>query len=64
KDPAKDEISFAKMEVKAGTAQLGFRQVEVLDHIHDGDKIVVKGAYYLQSHLIKSTGGGGHDHHH
>jgi cobalt-zinc-cadmium efflux system membrane fusion protein len=27
-----------------------------------GQKIMVKGAYYLQSHLTKSEGGGGHEH--
>lgn len=56
------EISFARIEVKTGTSQLGYVQVTPLTEIHDGDKIVVKGAYYLQSHLQKSEGGGGHHH--
>ena len=56
------EISFARIEVKTGTAQLGFVQVTPLVNIHHGDKIVVKGAYYLQAHLQKSEGGGGHAH--
>lgn len=56
------KISFARIEVKTGASQLGFVQVTPLTEIHDGDKIVVKGAYYLQSHLQKSEGGGGHSH--
>ena len=65
KDLTKEEISFAKMEVKAGTPQLGFRQVEVLEQVHNGDLIVTKGAFYLQSHLVKTSGGGGgHEHSH
>ena len=56
------EIAFARIEVKTGPAQLGYIQVTPLVEIHEGDRIVVKGAYYLQSHLIKSEGGGGHEH--
>jgi membrane fusion protein, heavy metal efflux system len=56
------ETSFARIEVKTGSSQLGFVQVTPLVEIHHGDKIVVKGAYYLQSHLQKSEGGGGHSH--
>ncbi len=56
------EIAFARIEVKTGPSQLGFVQVTPLVEIHDGDKIVLKGAYYLQSHLLKSEGGGGHAH--
>lgn len=56
------EISFARIEVKTGASQLGYVQVTPLTEIHGGDKIVVKGAYYLQSHLTKSEGGGGHEH--
>lgn len=58
------EISFARIEVKTGPTQLGFVQVTPLAEIHDGDKIVVKGAFYLQSHLIKTEGGGGDPHQH
>ena len=57
-----DEIPFARIEVKTGPTQLGYIQVTPLAEIHEGDKIVLKGAYYLQSHLIKSEGGGGHEH--
>jgi membrane fusion protein, heavy metal efflux system len=62
KDDHEDEISFARIEVKTGASQLGFVQVTPLTKIHKGDKIVTKGAYYLQAHLQKSEGGGGHDH--
>lgn len=57
-----DEISFARIEVKTGATQLGYVQVTPLTGINNGDKIVVKGAYYLQSHLQKGEGGGGHHH--
>lgn len=54
--------TFARIEVKTGITQLGYKQVTLLQEIHAGDKIVVKGAYYLQAHLQKSQGGGGHAH--
>lgn len=53
---------FRRIEVKSGTAQLGYAQVTVLQEIGKDAKIVLKGAYYIQSHLIKSEGGGGHEH--
>lgn len=53
---------FRRIEVKSGTAQLGYAQVTVLQEIDKDAKIVLKGAYYIQSHLIKSEGGGGHEH--
>jgi len=53
---------FQRIEVKTGTAQLGYVQVAVLQPIANDAKIVLKGAYYIQSHLIKSDGGGGHEH--
>lgn len=60
-DHAESEITFARVEVKTGISQLGYKQVSLLQEIHEGDKIVVKGAYYLQSHLIKEQSGG-HEH--
>lgn len=57
-----DEIGFARLEVKLGSKQLGYVAVTPLEEIHAGDRIVLKGAYYLQSHLQKSEGGGGHHH--
>ncbi len=56
------ELSFARLEVKTGASKLGFVAVTPLEEIHEGDKIVTGGAYYLQSHLQKSEGGGGHHH--
>lgn len=53
---------FQRIEVKTGTAQLGFVQVTPLQEIEPDAKIVLKGAYYIQSHLLKSEGGGGHEH--
>ena len=53
---------FQRIEVKTGTSQLGFVQVTPLQEIPKDAKIVLKGAYYIQSHLIKSAGGGGHEH--
>ncbi|MGV3629885.1 MAG: efflux RND transporter periplasmic adaptor subunit [Bacteroidota bacterium] len=53
---------FKRIEVKTGTAQLGFVQVTLLQSIEHDAKIVLKGAYYIQSHLLKSEGSGGHEH--
>lgn len=65
-DPHKEKkqknYHFQRIEVKTGTAQLGFVQVMPLQEIAPDAKIVLKGAYYIQSHLLKSEGGGGHDH--
>jgi cobalt-zinc-cadmium efflux system membrane fusion protein len=53
---------FQRIEVKTGTAQLGYVQAKLLQDIAPDAKIVLKGAYYIQSHLLKSEGGGGHEH--
>lgn len=53
---------FQRIEVKTGTSQLGYVQVTILQEIETDAKIVLKGAYYIQSHLLKSEGGGGHAH--
>lgn len=53
---------FQRIEVKTGTTQLGYTQVTLLQKIESNAKIVLKGAYYIQSHLLKSEGGGGHEH--
>jgi cobalt-zinc-cadmium efflux system membrane fusion protein len=53
---------FKRIEVKTGTNQLGYVQVTVLQALPENAKIVLKGAYYIQSHLLKSEGGGGHEH--
>lgn len=56
------DIGFARIEVKVGAKQLGYTEVTPLEEIHKGDLIVTQGAYYLQSHLQKSEGGGEHHH--
>ena len=53
---------FKRIEVKTGTTQLGYVQVTVLQELPAHAQIVLKGAYYIQSHLLKSEGGGGHEH--
>lgn len=56
------KFHFQRIEVKTGTSQLGYTQVTLLQKIEPNAKIVLKGAYYVQSHLLKSEGGGGHEH--
>ncbi len=59
----KGEYHFQRIEVKTGASQLGFVQITPLQDVKFEKNIVVKGAYYLQSHLQISEGGGGeHDH--
>ena len=53
---------FQRIEVTTGTTQLGYVQVTILQQISTNAQIVLKGAYYIQSHLLKSEGGGGHEH--
>lgn len=53
---------FERIEVKTGTSQLGFTQVTPLHELPKSAKIAISGAYYIQSHLVKSSGGGGHEH--
>lgn len=53
---------FQRIEVKTGTNQLGYVQASLLQKVDKNAKIALKGAYYIQSHLIKNEGGGGHSH--
>jgi len=53
---------YKRIEVKVGTKELGYTQVDILEEMPENYSIVIKGAYYLQSHLMKSEGGGGHSH--
>lgn len=57
-----EEIEFLRIEVSTGASQLGHIEVKPLAAIPEGSEIVTGGAYYLQSHLQKSEGGGGHSH--
>lgn len=61
-DADESHYHFQRIEVKTGITELGYSQVTLLDTTLGTDKLVRKGAYYLQSHLIKNEGGGGHDH--
>lgn len=61
-DTRDNEMHFKRIEVKEGSSQLGFVQINVLQKMEKNAKIATKGAYYIQSHLIKSQGGGGHAH--
>lgn len=56
------EFHFQRIEVKTGASQLGYVQINLLQKIEKEAKIALKGAYYIQSHLIKNEGGGGHSH--
>lgn len=62
KEAAGESFHFQRIEVKTGTAQLGYVQVTMLQPVAEQAQIVLKGAYYIQSHLLKSEGGGGHAH--
>ncbi|WP_353102541.1 efflux RND transporter periplasmic adaptor subunit [Myroides odoratus] len=53
---------YKRVEVKTGVKELGFTQVDIIEAVPDQYSIVTQGAYYLQSHLIKNEGGGGHSH--
>lgn len=61
KETAGKTYRFRRIEVKTGSAQLGYVQVTPLQDIGDA-QLVLKGAYYIQSHLLKSGGEGGHAH--
>ncbi len=58
----KKEYHFQRIEVKTGASQLGFVGITPLQTVEIAKNIVVKGAYYLQSHLQVSEGGGDDDH--
>ena len=62
KEGDKKEYHFQRIEVKTGASQLGFVQITPLQDLKVEKNIVVKGAYYLQSHLQISEGGGGEEH--
>jgi len=55
-------IHFRRVEVKTGVTQLGYTGVTLLQELPAEAKIVRSGAYYLQSHLLKTEGGGEHVH--
>jgi cobalt-zinc-cadmium efflux system membrane fusion protein len=57
-----NEYVFNRVEVKTGVSHLGYTQVTPLEELPKNTKIVLNGAFYLQSHLYKSEGGGEHHH--
>jgi cobalt-zinc-cadmium efflux system membrane fusion protein len=57
-----DHTAFRRIEVSVGSSQLGFVEVTPVQKRFKGEKIVISGAYYLQSHLQKGADGGGHHH--
>ncbi|WP_432670763.1 efflux RND transporter periplasmic adaptor subunit [Flavobacterium sp. SM2513] len=61
-DSSDAEMHFKRIEVKEGASQLGFVKIDLLQKIDKDAKIALDGAYYIQSHLTKSQGGGGHAH--
>ena len=61
-DSGDNEYHFKRIEVKEGASQLGFVQINLLQQLPSDAKIALDGAYYIQSHLTKSQGGGGHAH--
>lgn len=62
KEAGEEQFHFRRIEVKSGTTQLGYVQVKPLQVLEKNAKIVLQGSYYIQSHLLKSDGGGGHEH--
>ncbi|MCF0059651.1 efflux RND transporter periplasmic adaptor subunit [Dyadobacter sp. CY356] len=62
KKSEENSYHFQRIEVKSGTTQLGYVQVTPLQVLEKNARIVLKGSYYIQSHLLKSDGGGGHEH--
>lgn len=61
-EPHEEHFHYQRVEVKTGVQELGYTQVDILEEVPAKYSIVVQGAYYLQSHLIKNEGGGGHSH--
>lgn len=57
-----EHFHYKRVEVKTGVKELGFTQVDIIEKVPENYSIVTQGAYYLQSHLIKNEGGGGHSH--
>ncbi len=61
-DQHDEHTEFRRLEVSVGSSQLGYLEVTPVQKRVKGEKIVISGAYYLQSHLQKSDGGGAHHH--
>ncbi len=58
------EMQFDRIEIATGAEKLGFTEITLLEKINPDQLIVLNGAYYVQSHLLKAASGGGHGHAH
>ncbi|TDS53309.1 efflux RND transporter periplasmic adaptor subunit [Myroides indicus] len=55
-------FDFERIEIKSGVTELGYTEITLLQSLPKDYQIVLQGAYYIQSHLIKSEGGNDHNH--
>jgi len=55
-----EEDHFRQIQVRTGASDMGYTEIIPLEPIASGQKIVVKGAYYLFSQMTKGEG----EHHH
>lgn len=53
---AGDENKFTQVQVRIGTSDMGYTEIIPLEPLVKGQKVVVKGAYYLFSQLTKGEG--------
>ena len=51
-----DENHFRQVQVRTGASDMGFTEITPLETIDQGQKVIVKGAYYLYSQLTKGSG--------
>ncbi|MFN6945891.1 MAG: hypothetical protein ACK4ND_13160 [Cytophagaceae bacterium] len=57
-----DHLTFKRIQVSTGVADMGFIEVKPLEKIPHDTAIVVKGAYYLHAQMNKGEEGEGHGH--
>jgi len=55
-----EENHFRQIQVRTGASDMGFTEITPLEEIQSGQKIIVKGSYYLYSKL--TNGSGEHQH--
>jgi len=49
------ENHFRQIQVRTGSSDMGFTEITPLENIEHGQKVIVKGAYYLFSQLTKGS---------
>lgn len=54
-DPSAQKFTFRRVEVKTGVSELGYVQITPVEELEKGSKIIIHGAFYLQSKV--SSGG-------